>query len=790
MLSTPLLALVAALQLGDGSGTEAPNRAAPARTADASEFVGAARELDVPRPFAASPAIRIDGRIDADEWADAAVLRGFTQYDPLEGVEASEETEVRVLVSDDAIYFGITAHDRSGGIRATLSERDGFGRSDDYVRVILDTFDDQRRAYVFTVNPYGVQGDGVWVEGGGGRRGDPIDWSPDFLWESDGTVSAEAYEVELRIPLKSLRFPEADVQDWGLQVVRQIQRTGYSQSWAPLTSEQANRLAQAGRLTGLRDLERGMFLEINPVVTGTVQGAWDSDLSRLTRDPSTGDFGLNVSYGITSNLTLDGTYNPDFSQVEADAGQIAVNERFALFFPEKRPFFLEGADIFSMPKQLVYTRSIVNPIGAAKVSGKVGGFSMAYLGAVDESSGDLGDPVVNLVRVKRDVGGSSTVGLVYTDRTTSGDVFNRVVGTDARLVLGGRYTLTLLAAGSADRRSGADTDWGSLVSASFNRASRNFSLSASFEDVADDFRAGSGFIRRVGSTQLQARTGYTFRGDRGAFLERWSPSVEIQSYWARDDFWAGGGPEEWEAQLTLSGSLRNNIGGFLSYQRTTFDFAPDRYEGLYLQSDGGEPEAFRPGQENFSGLDAVRLRSWIGAWERVRGSLGASWSETPLFTSGLAADLGESWSGDLGLTVYATGQLSTEVGARHVRIYRKRDGSRYSSATIPRLSGRYQASRSLFVRAIGEYSSQERGDLLDPDTGSPILACSSSCTPRAGSDRHDFRLEGLVGYEPSPGTVFYLGYTRQMRDTGAFRFRDVTSRADGLFVKLSYRFRM
>ena len=143
---------------------------------------------------------------------------------------ASENTEVRFIVTDDAIYFGIRADDASGGIRATMTERDGYGRSDDYVRIMLDTFDDQRRAYVFQVNPYGIQGDGLWVEGSGRGFGDPIDWNPDFIWQSDGRVDDEGYTVELRIPLKSLRFPELPVQDWGLQIQRTIRRTGYEES--------------------------------------------------------------------------------------------------------------------------------------------------------------------------------------------------------------------------------------------------------------------------------------------------------------------------------------------------------------------------------------------------------------------------------------------------------------------------------------------------------------------------------------------------------------------------------
>ena len=771
-----------------GAPAEAADRGS--RPAAARAYSGSANQLTVPAPFRSDINIRIDGRLDDGAWADAPLLTGFTQFEPIEGAEASERTEVRVLVDEDALYFGIRAHDSSGGVRATLTERDGFGRSDDYVRVILDTFRDSRRAYVFSVNPLGVQGDGLWIEGRGGRGG-PIDFNPDFLWESAGRLDDDGYTVEFRVPLKSLRFPDLERQDWGMQVTRSIRRTGYEESWAPVTTNQANLLSQSGTLQGLVGLDAGRVMEINPTMTGSRQGVWADDVQSLAHDGMTPDVGMNLTYGLTSNLTLDGTINPDFSQIEADAGQIQVNERFALRLSEKRPFFLEGTDIFSMPKQLVYTRSVVNPVGATKVSGKIGAFSVTYLGAIDEVGVDPDHPVVNLLRMKRDVGASSSVGMVYTDRTRPGTSFNRVAGTDARFVLGGRYTLELLAAGSADGRAGDATEYGSMLVARLNRSSRAFTFNASFEDVTDEFAARSGFINRTGITQLQARSGYTFRGRRGALVESIGASVDAESYWVREDFWAGSAPQEWETGVTLSTSLRGNIGAFLSWDRQSFDFGSEYYDNYFSGPEGSTPSPISTPDDLFSGLDALRLRSWISTWETLRISLGAGWNETAIFSGGVPMDLGESWSGDLGLTIVPSGSFQMEVGARHVRISRQRDGSRYSTATIPRFQSRYQFSRSLFVRGITEYSSQSRGAVLDPVNGQTVQRClDGDCSPRSGSDRHDFRIEGLVGYEPSPGTVVYFGYTRQFEDLEAFRFQDLTSRADGLFIKLSYRFRM
>ena len=762
-------------------------------------YDGRAGDLAVATPAVEKAHIDVNGRLDEAAWERAAILQSFTQYEPVEGIPASQRTEVLVLVDESSLYFGIRAYDEDPqGIRATMGERDGFDRSDDYVRILLDTFNDQRKAYVFSVNPLGVQHDGIWNEGGStGRRGGfgpPIDSNPDFLWDSDARITEWGYQIEIRIPLKSLRFPDRDVQEWGLQVIRKIQRKGFESSWAPITRNQANLLSQSGRLTDLRDLDPGLFMEFNPVATGNRTGAYDRSLERFVRGDPSGDLGMNFTYGITSNLTLDATYNPDFSQVEADAGQIAVNERFALFFPEKRPFFLEGTEIFGMPKQLVYTRTIANPIAGAKLTGKVGGLNLGYIGAVDEPF-DAGKPntVVNLLRVRRDLWASSTLGAVYTDRTVSGDDYNRVVGADARLVFARRYTLTLMGAASRTERPdfAGDARTGTLLSARIERAGRSFSFNAELEDTDADFTPGSGFFRRIGDTQVRSRISYNRFGRRGALLEQWGPSLEFQGYWDHQDFWAGRGVQEAEVQAGWRLSFRNNITLFGNHKRTFFTFDPEAYDGLFVQSADGTLTPFRPDQSLFGGLPSTTVFLWFNNWQRVRGNVRATWSRTPAFDRRLrvAVEPVSSFSGSMSLNLYPTRALSAEVGVRHTRLTRD-DGSVYSTATIPRIRAQYQFSRALFVRTIVEYSSQERAGLRDPRTGLPLFSCSGeACFQRTGSDANDFHVEGLVTYEPSPGTVFYIGYTRDMQDTGAFRFRGSPT-ADGLFVKLSYRFRL
>ncbi len=794
---SPALGLAQEAQLQASSARPRPHPARP----DPVVYDGAAGQLAVPSPWVAEAGIDVDGALDEAAWASAPLLTGFTQFDPVEGVPATQRTEARILVTDDAIYFGVKAYDDvPGGVRATLGDRDSFARSDDYVRIVLDTFDDRRRGYVVMANPYGVQQDGLWVVGGGGRRrfGPPIDWNPDFVWDSDGRMFDGGYSVEIRLPFKSIRFPDAPMQDWGLQIERRIARNGYSESWAPVTANTSNRMEQFGSLTGLEDLDPGLFLEINPVQTVTSQGTFDEDAGKLQRGPVVGDFGLNVAYGITSNLTLDGTFNPDFSQVEADAGQIAVNERFALFLREKRPFFLEGAEVFSLPQQLVYTRSIVNPVGGAKVTGKIGGYTVGYMGAVDEVGDPAGGdgeahPVVNIVRLRRDVGSNSNAGLVYTDRTYGTDRYNRVAGMDGRFELTPRYTLTVLAAASRTAEGGSEVTGGSLASARLERSGRTFEFNAAIEDAGDDFVAGSGFIRRTGVTQVSSRLNYNFRGRPGDAVERWGPSLEVEGLWDHDDFWRGRGVKEARIQLGGSASFRGNITMWANYSRRYFEFGQGEYDGLVFAGPDGSALPFFPDQSRFQGLQSGTFFMWINAFDRARGNIRATWSETPLFefVTDTPADVAHSWSGEVSLNVFPTTRMRGEIGVRHTTLRRKRDGSLYSRATIPRLRVQYQFTRALFLRTIAEYGSQRRNPLLTPDGGARLSYCSSAedCSQLGGSESYDFSVEALLGYEPTPGTVFFLGYTRLMEDVAAFRFRDVRPEADGVFVKMSYRFR-
>ncbi len=374
-------------------------------------YHGRSGNLDV-RPPRIESEIEVDGQLSEDPWRNAAVLTGFSQFSPVDGVPSADSTEVLVWYSPSAIHFGIRAFEAHGGVHATLADRDRIG-ADDHIQILLSTFNDGRQATVFAVNPLGVQSDGALVETGSTSgngfnnavvRREVADLSPDYIYQSKGRVTDSGYEVEIRIPFKSLRYQSAAEQSWGINVTRQVQHSGYEDSWAPARRSANSFLAQSGRLVGLTDLRRGLVLDVNPSVTSRTTGRDDgAGWGYSGGGPSIGG---TARWGITNNLSMTGTANPDFSQVESDAGQLLFDPRDERFFQEKRPFFLDGIEQFTTPNNLIYSRRVAQPVAAVKLTGKAFGTDIAVLSAVDDPDAtDSGHhPFYNILRLQRDVG--------------------------------------------------------------------------------------------------------------------------------------------------------------------------------------------------------------------------------------------------------------------------------------------------------------------------------------------------------------------------------------------------
>lgn len=752
---------------------------------------GRDHQLDVAIPRIDATAT-IDGVLDEEPWRRAALLTGFSQYRPSDGRPAEDSTQVLVWYAPDAIWFGIRAFEAHGAVvRATLANRDNID-ADDRVQILLDTYADHRRALLFAVNPLGVQEDGIWSDGveasaggpqAGGRFDATIDLNPDFVYESRGHVTSTGYEIEVRIPFKSLRYQSADPQTWGLQIDRVTQHSGYEDTWTPAVRASASFLIQSGRLNGLTGLHRGLVMDVTPEFTTRIDGQPGATDYRYSGKP---DVGGTLRWGVSENLNLNVTANPDFSQVEADVGQVTANARFPLFFPEKRPFFLEGLEQYDSPNRLIYTRRMAQPVTGAKLTGKVGGTNLAYLAVVDDrdQSQTGANPVYNVLRVRRDLGASSTAGLVYTDRIDGG-TYNRVAGADLRVVWRKIWFSQAQLVGTwTDDAAGARA--GTLWDLTFyDRTGRAYGNHFEIVGVSPDFVAASGFVPRTDYVQARFFNRFTWYGSPGGLFEQVSTFVLVTPLWRYDDFLHFRGTTEgsigsnWTAVLRGGWGLNANV----SVAEQGFDGAA--YAG-YATDSAGTPFAKPNGLYHLPGGS-------LGVSTPNRAltlGLNAGYGATAIFAE--AAE-GRELDAQATLTWHPTQSVRVEALWTHQRINRARDGSRFSTANIPRLKLEYQLTRAVFVRYVGQYFAQRRYALVDPRTGAPLVldaAAEQRVGPAPGIVVNSFRNDFLFSFRPTPGTVLFLGYGASLTEPDAFRFQGLRRVADGFFLKGSYLIRM
>jgi hypothetical protein len=733
--------------------------------------------VDVPRIEAS---IRVDGELTEDAWARAVRLTGFSQYEPVDGRPAEERTDVLVWYAADAIHFGILAFDsQPGSVRATNADRDNIG-NDDHIIIYLDTFNDRRRAFFFAANPLGVQQDGVRSEGAsaaGRMFGGESDTNPDFFWESRGRLTDDGYVIEIRIPFKSLRFAGSGPHEWGINVVRLVQRTGYTDTWTDVRRASNSFLVQSGTLTGLHDLDRGVVFEAQPFLTATANGARIPSSGRFDREQVDPDVGANVRIGL-SNLSIDAAINPDFSQVETDEGQVTVNERFALFFNEKRPFFLENIDLFAAPSQLVYTRQIGNPLAGAKLTGKVGALGIAHLTAVDEvSAGD--DALFNVTRVRRDFGTNSLAGIVFTDRSELGSsAFNRVLAGDVRVAFAQLYYFEAQA-GASWTDDGDGVRRSPIWKAETDRTGRRFGFNWSISGIGRDFQARSGFVPRRDVVNAHALNRISFYGARAAAIETVTLFAGPSRIWTYGGF---GGESAIEGGESLNVTTRFRGGWQLSarFERNFVRLDPADYAGYVVEAAGG-PRPYQP-LDRVAGPSA-ELQVTTPTFQRFGANASIERSREALFVEG-SEGTGLSLSGELSLR--PTESLRFLLLNTIQRLERRRDGSEFSRTIIPRLKAEYQPTRALFFRMVGEYRAERTAALQDARTGEPLSFPGRPVGPVRGSA---LRIDLLASYEPSPGTVAFLGYGSSMATEGTLVFNDLFRVADGFFLKLAYQFR-
>ncbi|MEM7482029.1 MAG: DUF5916 domain-containing protein [Acidobacteriota bacterium] len=703
--------------------------------------------------------IAVDGVIGTSEWAGASVLSIPWEWFPVDNAAAPVDTEVFLTFDQELLYVAFRAADaQPAAIRAHLADRDSTLR-DDAVGFEIDTFDDRRRAYRFQVNPLGVQVDAQLSDVDGSE-----DFSWDAIWTSAGRLTPTGYEVELAIPFKQLRFPRAQgPQTWGFLAYRNYPRSVLHELKSVRNDRDRDcRICKYSSITGFQDLDTGYNLELTPTLTGRRTDSRASLGEPLENGDDEFDAGLTARWGITSNISLHATVNPDFSQVEADVAQLDVNERFALFFPEKRPFFLEGADYFSTPFTAVFTRTIADPEGGLRLTGKQGKNAFGVLvtqdritnllfpGPESSSFAFLDDEVTTgVLRYRRDIGETSTLGFLYTGRDGDG-YSNDVYGVDGSLRLTDSDTLRFQILESRTEYPDAVAVANGQPTGSFDDLAYRADLTRSTGDWffqlfhsrrGDDFRADTGFIPRVGFEQ-------TF-----GFAQR--------NFWGEADSW-------YSRLAVVANAVRlEDLDGDLIEQGGNLELI---YEGP-LQSFARL--GLRPNEESFLGSTFDNFRADLTTAVRPTGDL-----TLELFLrGGEVIDFTNVRQADVALV---RPKVSFKIGRRttgevqHEWQELSVPGGRFLTANLSQGRVTYFFTRRAFLRTILQYRDISRR----PELYSPANA-------GIAPEEQDLFTQLLFSYKLNARTVFLAGYSDNYQGDESF---DLTQRSRTFFVKLGYAF--
>jgi hypothetical protein len=675
---------------------------------------------------------KIDGILDNPLWENQALkIDDFLQFAPKEKGIPTQKTVVYIGYDHKNLYVAFQCYDSEPEkIRASITNRDSI-IDDDWVAVFIDTFNEKRRAFTFIINPLGVQLDCIRMEEGGNET---MDESWDTVFDSDGDIDGKGYTVEMAIPFKSIRFPDEEVKVWNLFLGRSIARNGEIITWPGLSREIPGLISQ-GQIVVIRDdVEKGKNFELMPIFT-----------SLKTKDAAIDPQpGLNFKWGMSSDLTMDLTLNPDFSHIEADAPQIDVNQRFALYYNEKRPFFLEGMEIFQFPDDgldIVYTRRIVDPAGGAKLSGKIGRFTYGLLSAYDvnptenlwEVSGSgehrQDKALFNIFRMKTDVFNQSYIGLCLTDKEIDGS-FNRVVAVDGQLRFNDKYFITFQASGSKTKFSDKETNVVPALYSQFMYLSKYAGGGVWWKSIHPDFEASSGFVNRVDYKSYGVFS----------FLNAYPQKQYLN-----------------QLRLSLSAGIRDSYFEDIvqnKWIRTNLQFRFTEFNQLYI--------TYMNEMERYEGIDFYKN------WVRIEGENNLiSWMPFGLyFQTGNSIfydpdDPFMGWSNTYGVYVQFKPNKRLRVGMEFNKqtFWKKWGGELMFDFNVVRQRITYQISKALSLRAIMDYN------------------------------HFDKEIYGsfLVSYILKPGTVFFLGIDNDFlqRESGGY-----AQNAYSVFLKFSYWWRI
>jgi hypothetical protein len=645
------------------------------------------------------------------------VVTDFRQMDPGDGDPVSQPTTAYVSYDDRNLYVVFVCKDEPGKIRARKAKRKDIV-TDDRITINIDTFDDHRHAYFFDANLYGIQLDGITTEGVGD------DFSFETVWYSEGRRTSDGYIVYERIPFRSMRFPNTDRQTWGIILARYIGRNNEWSMWPYVTRRKFPQwIAQFGHMEGLENISPGRNLQFMPHGLLSRASFLDQPTGAAPRFRSQTDArgGLDAKAVVNDAFTFDVALNPDYSQVESDEPQVTVNQRYEVYFPEKRPFFMENVGYFATPENLFFSRRIVDPQFGVRVTGKSGPWTIGGLVADDRAPGAVvasGDPlsgrraVDGVLRVMRDVGKDSHVGLLATS-ADFGSASNRVVSLDTRIRLKGTWFFAGQATTTETRLQNGKRQAGPGYYGALSYASRKLNYSTSYTDRSPTFYSELGYIPRVDIREVKNTVDYSWRPEGGTVV-RFGPSLTVLGNWNR-----AGRMQDWRVEPAFSIELT---------RLTTFKVS--RAESFELYNGFG----FRK-HESKATLSTEWSKSAALTAEYARG-IGVNYYPA----AGLAPSSGEADNTSLSLTLRPRPHIRLDETYLYSRL--GTGGTSVFNNHVARSKVNYQFSRELSLRTILDYN----GRL--PNTG----LFSLDAAKRLGYDV-------LLTYMLHPGTAFYAGCT-------------------------------
>ena len=717
-----------------------------------------------------SQSINIDGKLNDRGWQQAAKVENFVERYPGENIPTLVETETFVTYDNARLYVAFICHDDPAAIRATMCQRDQFS-GDDAVIVLLDSYGDANWAYEFQVNPYGVQKDLLWTNIAGEDSG------YDLIWESAAKITDSGYQVEMAIPFSSIRFPGVDAQNWKMDFWRIYPRDSYRQySWSANDRNQQCWPCQWGTVTGIGDVKPGRGLEILPSIISNQSGSMqygDSTISPFDDGKIDGEMSLGGKYSISSDITLEGTYNPDFSQVETDAAQIDVNSTVALFYPERRPFFQEGTDIFRTLFNSFYTRTINDPEFAAKLTGRYDGYRFGYLSAIDENTQyiipfdesssqplNIGKSYVNVLRGIKSLGNYSHVGFIVNDRRFEDDGYNTILGVDESICLtrkisvDGQYLVTFNREPDNPSLSGyynrytfnfgkntAAFDGESFTGYGFisriRHNSRALDFNVTYSQVDPTYRTELGYDPWVNYRDLSSSASYNIFPKNGIF-ESITPGMYIDARWKYDD------EHRWtRVYLGLEGHLRYAQSSF----NINFSRSNERWYGV-----------------DFDNLWEVEIDLNSRPTSKLAWYLGYDRNVSPALNQLVK---GNEHLVDASLSFKPIDRVKIDPSMSYSVSHDLDNSEELYENLVSRTRLQYQLTKALSFRLIFEYRYREVWyKYMDQDTEEII---------RYNSAIKNWNIFPLLTYRINPFTIFYVGMTGSYNDLGQSAFDDYYS---------------